>query len=154
MIEFGLGRDNVESRAYSLIVSLQVRAVALVFLSSAVLLHGEDSSPVPPDKSAYHLFNPTPAALVRELNTDRPDKTESPYTLDAGHFQLEMDLVSYTYDRYTDPSGGPRTESWAIAPFNIKAGLMNNVDLQLVVGTYNTVRSREPLNVSHRRGFG
>src|SRR6185295_7327560 len=88
------------------------------------------------DKSSYNLFHPTPRSLLRELTTDRPDKTESPYTVDAGHFQLEMDLVAYTYDRYTDPAGGPRTESWAIAPFNIKAGLLNNVDLQLVVGTY------------------
>jgi hypothetical protein len=106
------------------------------------------------DKSTYNLFRPTPSSLLREMTTDRPDKTESPFTVDAGHFQLEMDLVSYTYDRYTEPAGGPRTESWAIAPFNIKAGLFNNVDLQLVVGTYTSVRTREPLNVSHQHGFG
>ena len=27
------------------------------------------------DKSSYHLFNPVPTKLLRELNTDRPDKT-------------------------------------------------------------------------------
>jgi hypothetical protein len=106
------------------------------------------------EKSSYNLFHPTPSSLLREMTTDRPDKTESPFTVDAGHFQLEMDLVSYTYDRYTDPAGGPRTESWNIAPFNLKAGLLNNVDLQLVVGTYTSVRTREPLNVSHQHGFG
>jgi hypothetical protein len=42
------------------------------------------------DKSGYTLFRPTPEALLRELTSDRPDKTESPITVDAGHFQLEM----------------------------------------------------------------
>ena len=28
---------------------------------------------VPVDKSQYHLFNPTPTALMREMSTDRPD---------------------------------------------------------------------------------
>jgi hypothetical protein len=39
---------------------------------------------------------------LRELSTDRPDKTERPFTVDAGHFQLEMDLFSYACDRH-DP---------------------------------------------------
>ena len=155
MIELGLGRDSrsISSRSADFICCL-TSTLSLSLLFSAEVLQGEERSGSTPDKSGYHLFNPTPPALLREMNTDRPDKTESPYTLDAGHFQLEMDLVSYSYDGYTEPAGGARTESWAIAPFNIKAGLLNNVDLQLVVGTYNTVRSREPLNVSHRQGFG
>ena len=36
---------------------------------------------------------------MREMSTDRPDKTESPYTVDAGHFQVEMDVLTYSYDR-------------------------------------------------------
>jgi hypothetical protein len=65
----------------------------------------------PVDKSQFHLFHPTPDALLREMATDRPDKTESAYTVDAGHFQVEMDLLSYTYDRSRDETskalGGP-----------------------------------------------
>src|SRR2546425_12662784 len=53
-----------------------------------------------PDKGKYTLFNPTPRELMREMNTDRPDKTESPFTVDAGHFQIEADILNYTYDRY------------------------------------------------------
>src|SRR5687767_2381830 len=48
------------------------------------------------DKSGYHLFDPTPRALMREMSTDRPDTTESPRTVDAGHFQLEMSFVDFT----------------------------------------------------------
>ena len=36
------------------------------------------------DKSSYSLFNPTPDSALRDMATDRPDKTESPYTVDAG----------------------------------------------------------------------
>ena len=31
----------------------------------------------PADKSHYSLFSPTPAAQMREFDTDRPDKTNS-----------------------------------------------------------------------------
>lgn len=48
------------------------------------------------DKSIYHLFNPTPVSKMREFVTDRPDRTKSPISVDAGHFQLETDLVSLT----------------------------------------------------------
>ena len=46
----------------------------------------------PPDKSVYHLFNPVPREYLRGMNTDRPDQTESPYTVDAGHFRSKWIL--------------------------------------------------------------
>ncbi|MDD5141177.1 MAG: transporter [Verrucomicrobiales bacterium] len=85
-----------------------------------------------PDKSGYTLFNPVPQELLRELSPDRPDKTESPYTVDAGHFQMEMDFANFTYNQ-TD---GTTTRAWIVAPFNLKAGLLNNVDFQLAFGGY------------------
>ena len=96
---------------------------------SAVAAAAENAAP---DKSGYTLFNPVPQALLRELSPDRPDKTESPYTVDAGHFQLEMDFGNFTYNQ-TD---GATTRAWNVAPFNLKAGLLNQVDLQLVFGSY------------------
>ena len=87
---------------------------------------------LPPDKAGYTLFHPTPRAQMRELSTDRPDQTESSYTVDAGHVQVEMDLVKYTYDR----TAGVRAASQALAPFNLKLGLWNNVDLQFVGEPY------------------
>jgi hypothetical protein len=84
------------------------------------------------DKTSYNLFNPAPRELMRELSPDRPDRTESPYTVDAGHFQLEMDFANFTHDQ-TD---GTRTRTWNVAPFNLKAGLLDNVDLQFVFDNY------------------
>jgi hypothetical protein len=73
------------------------------------------------------------------METDRPDKTESPITVDAGHFQLEMDLATYTSDR----SKHEKLTAWAIAPVNWKVGVLNNVDLQFVAETYNIEKTKD-----------
>jgi hypothetical protein len=108
------------------------------------------------DKSDYNLFNPVPTALLREMSTDRPDKTESAYTVDAGHFQFEMDLMTYAHDRDKSGGGDTRTDAYAIAPVNLKLGLLNNLDLQLVLETYNYVRAKDHTAgaVEKRSGFG
>lgn len=104
------------------------------------------------DKSQFHLFRPTPEALMREMATDRPDKTESAYTVDAGHFQVEMDLLAYTYDR----SKHEKVEGLAIAASNLKVGVLNNLDLQIIVETYNLERTkdRDTGESSRLSGFG
>src|SRR3954463_15677745 len=84
------------------------------------------------NKSAFTLFNPTPRDQMREMSTDRPDTTESPYTVDAGHFQLEMSFAEYTYNH----DDGVRTHALDVTPMNFKIGLLNNVDLQIVFTPY------------------
>ncbi len=93
---------------------------------------------------------------MRELSTDRPDKTESPYTVDAGHFQIEADLVSFSFDRYNGDPSDTQTEAWAFANTNFKVGLLNHVDLQLVVPTFTHVRmeDRDADEVTNSSGFG
>ena len=54
-----------------------------------MLAAGDDTNATPapeptPDKSTYTIFNPTPRKLWRAFNTDRPSKTDSPFTIDAG----------------------------------------------------------------------
>lgn len=75
-----------------------------------------------------HLFSPTPKSAMRDLSTDRPDQTESPYSVNAGHVQLEMDLFNWTHDS----EDGTTFEAWNIAPLNLKIGILENADLQLV----------------------
>ena len=84
------------------------------------------------DKSGYTLFNPTPTGLMRELNADRPDKTDCPFTVDAGHFQVEMDFSNLTYNQPNPGRGNVRFTAFDISPMNIKVGLLNNLDFQLV----------------------
>src|SRR5262249_25819964 len=60
-----------------------------------------------PDKSQYKLFNPTPANCLREFDPDRPDVTDNPFTIDAGHIQFESSLFSYALSR-PDRHGWPK----------------------------------------------
>lgn len=69
---------------------------------------------------------------LRELTTDRPDKTESPITVDAGHAQVELDLATYTRDR----EQGVLTETLNVTPINLKYGVSGDTDVQLIVGGY------------------
>lgn len=43
--------------------------------------------------NSFHLLNPTPQEELRDMVPERPDQPESPYTVDAGHIQLEVDAV-------------------------------------------------------------
>jgi len=104
------------------------------------------------DKSGYNLWRPVPDSLLREMATDRPDKTESAFTVDAGHYQIEMDVLSYTHDR----SDRETTKSLSVAATNFKVGVLNNVDLQLVVETYNLQKTKDRVTGENMRasGFG
>lgn len=108
------------------------------------------------DKSQYHLFDPTPREFMREMSTDRPDKTESPYTIDAGHFQIESDLLAYSHDRDTARGADLRGDSWSFATLNLKAGLCNFSDLQVVLFPYSHVRTDDRLagTIGRQDGFG
>lgn len=111
-----------------------------ILIFAAVLpLHAGEVEVSSADKSGYHLFNPTPRELMREMSTDRPDITESPITVDAGHVQIEMDMAAFTSDRHTPERDGG-SEGWSFANTNIKLGLTNWADLQFVVPIYNRVR--------------
>lgn len=118
----------------------------------ATLAHADEV----PDKSKYHLFNPTPCELMRELSTDRPDQTESPYTVDAGHFQIEMDLANGVMDRDQSNGGDVRSQIWDFGGVNLKAGLFNNVDLQFVLDGYVDSRLKDQVTgvSAHDSGFG
>ncbi len=68
------------------------------------------------------------APQMRDMSTDRPDQTESPYTVPAGHWQVELDFFKATLDH--------GTEAWNFAPVNLKLGLTERVDLQAVFDSY------------------
>jgi hypothetical protein len=84
------------------------------------------------DKSIYSWANSTPDNLLRELATDRPDATESPFTVDAGHVQIELDLVNYTHNRLD----GMRTTEWGVLPFNLRVGIRHNFEVGIFVTPY------------------
>ncbi len=95
------------------------------------------------DKSGYSILDPTPRDCWRPMSADRPDFTESPYTVDAGAVQLEMSFFDWARD------GG--NDAYALAPFNLKIGLLNDVDLQLILVPY---RYEDAAGGGSNDGFG
>ncbi len=107
-------------------------------------------------KAGYSLFRPTPRELTRELSADRPDVTESPYTVDAGHFQVEMDFLRVTFDRDRSAGGDLRSSVWEFGSINLKLGLLNRVDLQTVLepGIRSRRKDRVTSTLDKASGFG
>jgi len=124
-------------------------AIALMAFALAVeRAASADPSPTPtPDKSQYTLFNPTPVDLRRPYNTDRPSKTDSPFTIDAGVFQIESDVWNWTLDEPDTKHGDERIRTWVVGNSNFKLGLTNWMDLQVFPQFYVNKRSSRP-------GFG
>ena len=143
--------SNIESGKFN----QRLAAGVIFFCISAMAAIAEDAG-TNQDKSGYTLFNPTPVALMRELNTDRPDKTESPYTVDAGHYQVESDFFTYTHDHTTAGGADTKVDSWSFATLNLKAGLNNRSDFQIVLNPYNRVRTSDRVahTVTDQSGFG
>lgn len=123
-----------------------VSFISLLTLNNISLGYCQDIEKQTDNKAKYNIFNPTPPEKMRELNTDRPDKTESPYTVDAGHFQFETDIVNYT----RNTNGNELTNSFSFLNMSLKEGLTNFTDFQLIIPAYNTVNTASRYNA----GFG
>jgi hypothetical protein len=63
--------------------------------------------------------------------------------VDAGHFQLEMSFLDTSSDLFNIEQSGRDVETFSYAPMNIKAGLLNNVDIQLVIQPHIYQRTRD-----------
>ena len=87
---------------------------------------------------------------LRPLTTDRPDATESPITVDAGHFQIEASLVEHT----RASQRGERVRTLSVLPTNIKFGLLDNADIQFVFTPQTQTRTRTGNQEDRARGFG
>lgn len=107
--------------------------IVLLTLCSVCLLSLNASAQLDSTRKSYNLFKPTPKPLLREdMETDRPNVTESPYTIEAGHLQYEADIVNHER-QYT---GESLQRTWLINQANIKIGLLKNTALQVVVQSY------------------
>ncbi len=77
-----------------------------------------------------------PAALppsgepVREMSTDRPDITESAFTVPRGMWQFEWETVSVSRD------AGVQSEDWGSV--NIKYGITDSADIQFVTPAWHS----------------
>jgi hypothetical protein len=129
------------------------RSAAIGYVATIVLVVSGPEA-LSADKSQYWLFNPTPDKLLREMTTDRPDITESPFTVDAGHVQFETTLVGYT--RSAPNQERTVTDEFDFFTTNMRIGITNSAEFDLVWQPYGTVRTRQedPLGIFHQSGIG
>ena len=95
--------------------------------------------PPAPDKSGYTVLNPTPDDQLRSLCTDRPTKSTSPCTVDAGHWQIESDVYNYTEQN----GGGVTTTTQLFSNPTVKLGLTNNLDVEVNIAPYEQVSTHD-----------
>jgi hypothetical protein len=120
--------------------------------SAAVLLAAIGNAPGQ-DRSQYTLFNPVPDRLLRELTTDRPDITESPFTVDAGHMQIESTLFGFA--RSARDANGAISDSYELGTTNIRIGLTSNTEAGVIWQPYGVVRTHGgPAGTVQQSGIG
>jgi len=74
--------------------------------------------------AALPWLDPVPTGAMRDLSADRPDTTESPITVDRGHFQLEASLYDWSRERSDDVH--------TFMAMNLKLGIARDTDIQFV----------------------
>jgi hypothetical protein len=108
-------------------------AISTIVTSSICARADDETASV--KKTEYSLFNPVPDAQLRDFSTDRPGKSHSSKTVDAGHFQIESDFIIYT----RDPGGNdrPSTRSYSVGTPIFKLGVTNSIDVEVATAFYN-----------------
>jgi hypothetical protein len=85
------------------------------------------------------------------MTTDRPDATETPYTIEPGHVQLEMDFANWS--RYS--VSGVRATETEFAPFNLRFGIESDLEAGIFVVPYRRESVSVPAAPDFRQyGFG
>lgn len=87
---------------------------------------------------------------MRSFDTDRPTKSNIPYTVDAGHLQYEMDIAN---DTYSAP-GTSSTDLLLVPNPTLKIGLTGSTDFELNFTPYERVRISDRAATSVVSGFG
>jgi hypothetical protein len=121
---------------------------ALLLAAASISAWADDA--VTPDKSAYSLLDPTPDDQLRAFSTDRPPKANSPYTVDAGHFQYETDLAVFGYGN----TNGTSARDWTVMDPTLKVGLTNTIDAELQVTPYESVSTQSAAGRVSVSGLG
>lgn len=87
----------------------------------------------------------------RPLSTDRPDTTESPYTVPKNMFQIEASFLDFSRDR----RGTPRPHAqWIFGQVNIKRGVSQDTDVQIIFNTHSVAGQVEGGDRTYSNGFG
>ena len=119
-----------------------VRLVSIAALTVLIpcFAHADEA-----DKSGYTLFDPVPDDLMRKFAPDRPTKGFSVRTVDAGHVEIETDLINTTYSNYLGI-----TRSLQTLDPTVKLGVTNWMDVEV---QFNGLQYMDSLNGSALPNF-
>lgn len=90
-------------------------------------------------------------AAHRPMSTDRPDTTESPFTVPRGMFQIEASFADFSKD---DRGAAAQRHQWIFGQINLKRGLTPNADLQIIFNTHSVAGQVEGGDRTYTKGFG
>ena len=88
--------------------------------------------------------------ILRDLCPDRPGKDTSACTVDAGHFQIESDLVDGSFQH----AGGVTTDTWLVADTLLKYGVSDDVDAEIDIPPLVILRAHDSRTTQVLAGFG
>lgn len=137
--------------------------LGILFITLISPVRGQPAPPVgsagsegtPPkqlDRSQYNLFNPTPSGEMRDFMPDRPSVTDGPYTVDPGHWLLEVGLFEYSRDRYNN--NGVRLDGFASGDTNIRLGVTSYAELDFLFTAYTSILTTDKETGVHSRQSG
>lgn len=119
----------------------------LVFFFSLAGFAARAQENEPKNRVSYNLFRPVPKSEMRDFSIDRPDVTESPMTVDAGHFQFEGDLF-----KMVKANRGNSYRAFNVLAGLYKMGLTDSWDIQIGLELYNIYQDPEGNTIE--KGYG
>lgn len=104
------------------------------------------------DKRRFTLFNPTPAENLRDINA----LYNGPYTVDAGHVQVESVLALWAHERNTAGGADVTTDFLSLGSTTLRLGLLNQLDLGVTFQPHIRIRTRDEVGgtTTHQHGIG
>jgi hypothetical protein len=90
------------------------------------------------------------AQTGRPMVTDRPTRTDSPYSVEVEHFQIEMDGLTYGHFKNDDIE----IDDFSVAAMNLKYGFTEKVDVQFLITPYISIKTTTDGAEETDNGFG
>lgn len=95
------------------------------------------------DQAAIAVDDGGDDSPLRDFAPDRPDVTEGPFTIDAGHIQIETTLFGYT--RSPADAAGEVSDAYEFGTTNLRIGVSDRLELDV---------AWQPYGIVDRRGSG
>lgn len=73
----------------------------------------------------------------KPMSTERPSKTDSPYTVTPNRYQIETNALGYTYDKECPQSDCTHNKTFEVfGTNNLRIGLTEKTDIQFITDVY------------------